>query len=585
MYSVVVADDEPLMADGLCEMLAGIEGPPFELHRFYSGERAEAFARQNSVDILITDLRMPVTDGHELHRVVHEYWPHARVIFLTGYNDFDDVQTAMRDHAADYILKTEDDDTLRCAFRSALEALERDATDRLALAEAEHLRRLSLPVLRHALLSDLMTGAMSRDTLASGLSEYQIPLEPRTSVLPLVIRIDRPADPPSGVDRHKLHARVEEMISLFFDRVDVITAPYAPLEIGCLLTDRPASGRVESSHPPDDVHGTTAPDGPGAEDSLVRYANQNAVILQRLAARQHDIRLSAAIARSLVAVEDCGAVFEQLRGVLHSMYRIQPAVIVSPGEAPAGDSSVGDDGWTRATELLGRLRAAIDGGSVELVRDIMHELEEILEQSRSMTAPRRMEVWLRLASDVVGYLNENDLFESISERADLGALFGPDPTQPLSNVVREAADICEQAMEAHRASVHDFGERVAKAAVAYIRTHYADDLSLTSIADHFHFNPSYFSRLFKRHTGTTVGECIRSTRLGAARERLLYTTLRIKEIATETGFNTVSYFIGNFKRHYGTTPQRFRDAARDPSPKPTPPRAEPSAQSPPSTPR
>ena len=123
MRTLLIVDDEILIADGLREMLASAFLGRLKVICRYSAASALEAAAAERVDILLTDINMPNTTGLELHRAVQSMQPDCRVIYLTGYSDFDYARTALDQQAFAYILKGEGDDVVVSAVERALEKL------------------------------------------------------------------------------------------------------------------------------------------------------------------------------------------------------------------------------------------------------------------------------------------------------------------------------------------------------------------------------------------------------------------------------------------------------------------------------
>lgn len=96
----------------------------------------------------------------------------------------------------------------------------------------------------------------------------------------------------------------------------------------------------------------------------------------------------------------------------------------------------------------------------------------------------------------------------------------------------------------------------------YIRTHYAEDLTLSETAARFYTTPSYLSRIFPEETGRKFSEYLISCRLKGAVYLLNNTNKKISEIAAETGFHSDNHFCKTFKKAFGTSPRRYRNAVR-----------------------
>lgn len=73
------------------------------------GKQALEFMKKNSVDILLTDMDMPVMNGVELIREVKKLYPAVRILVLSAYDDFGFVKESMKLGAEDYILKQDMD--------------------------------------------------------------------------------------------------------------------------------------------------------------------------------------------------------------------------------------------------------------------------------------------------------------------------------------------------------------------------------------------------------------------------------------------------------------------------------------------
>lgn len=105
-------------------------------------------------------------------------------------------------------------------------------------------------------------------------------------------------------------------------------------------------------------------------------------------------------------------------------------------------------------------------------------------------------------------------------------------------------------------------EEDAAQVVAYIRKHYQEPLNLAALAEQFHFNPVYLSRLIKKKTGYTFTALLTSTRMYHAARLLRETVLKNGEICTQIGMGDERYFTQVFVRTYGISPQQYRKRNR-----------------------
>ena len=98
-------------------------------------------------------------------------------------------------------------------------------------------------------------------------------------------------------------------------------------------------------------------------------------------------------------------------------------------------------------------------------------------------------------------------------------------------------------------------ERV-KQAVAYIRNHFASQISLQEIADAVGISKYHLSREFRKFTGSTVFETINMTRCAEAKN-MICQGMAVSEAALTCGYTNLSYFTRSFKKYIGEKPSAF----------------------------
>lgn len=95
-----------------------------------------------------------------------------------------------------------------------------------------------------------------------------------------------------------------------------------------------------------------------------------------------------------------------------------------------------------------------------------------------------------------------------------------------------------------------------------VETNYLTTKNVASYAEMLKMNPSCLNDLSKRTTGITAGELIRNRIIEESRKLLFSSNMSGKEIAYELGFDDPSYFSRFFKKYTGTTLKEFRTISR-----------------------
>lgn len=118
MIRILLAEDQTLVRDGLCALLAMRDG--FEVVAVANGKEAVTAAREERFDIAVIDVRMPVMDGIECTRLLKEEHPGMPVLILTTFDDHSLVQKCLEAGASAYLLKDIHPDDLVNAIRLLL---------------------------------------------------------------------------------------------------------------------------------------------------------------------------------------------------------------------------------------------------------------------------------------------------------------------------------------------------------------------------------------------------------------------------------------------------------------------------------
>jgi two-component system NtrC family response regulator len=118
MHTILVVDDEPNYLIILAEILRD-EG--FEVFTAENGEKALDIVRTTDLDLVLTDMQMPVMGGMELLRQVNAINHNLPVIMLTAYGEVEKAVAAMRDGAFNYLTKPFKNDELIANITKAVE--------------------------------------------------------------------------------------------------------------------------------------------------------------------------------------------------------------------------------------------------------------------------------------------------------------------------------------------------------------------------------------------------------------------------------------------------------------------------------
>ena len=136
MYKLVIADDEYEIRNGLCKFFPWNEIGFEVIGQAENGKKAFELLKSKSADVLLCDIMMPVMSGLELAKLLSDNKVKVRVIFFSGYKDFDYAQKALEYGVKSYILKSTNYNDLIRVFSKIKNEL--DQENQLSTNKPEH---------------------------------------------------------------------------------------------------------------------------------------------------------------------------------------------------------------------------------------------------------------------------------------------------------------------------------------------------------------------------------------------------------------------------------------------------------------
>lgn len=153
MLKVLIADDERNIREGI-QCLVDWEGLGCEVvFSCGNGSLALRYIQANDVDIVVTDIKMPVMDGLELSRQIAESFNHIKVIILTAYSDFEMARNAIRYGVEDFIVKNNFMGELPDAIEKASEHIRKEAKMNMGYVLDDERRMRELQGFRYCICS------------------------------------------------------------------------------------------------------------------------------------------------------------------------------------------------------------------------------------------------------------------------------------------------------------------------------------------------------------------------------------------------------------------------------------------------
>ncbi|HUX11769.1 MAG TPA: response regulator [Spirochaetia bacterium] len=529
MYTFLIIDDEPIVREGISENIDWLAHGFRLVGACRDGREGIRAIEDLRPDVVLTDICMPFVDGLELAGFIADRYPETKTILLTGFDEFEYAQEAVRLKVNDLLLKPITADELRTKLDRLRAELDEERRRQRDLARLREQNQESLPLLRERFLKRLVLGELDEAEAARRCATLEIDL-PGPFFNLLIIDPDR-VDPDDDMRSLAIQNVVDGVMrnragamSFSTEREHVVVLLSAA--DGRCAVDLALETAEELSERVRRTLGTTVSIGVGSPVTLIAHIDESyrgarAALGQRLVLGPHQIVIAEQIPDDVG--EQVPHAEQQARGRVIREFRA--------GTAVQTESAVRD--FVALYRSTGRSVEACYVGMLRLLADLLSAFESLGVQYSQIP---------ETADDPFGELAGLKTLEAIE--------------QWFRDLQRKARAVIAERQNR---------QSVAKALEAedYIAAHFAEPgLSLTRLCRAISISKSYLSTVFKGHTGMTFVEYLTNIRMERARELLGSSNLKSYEVAEQVGFTDAHYFSLTFRKQTGISPTEYRDSVR-----------------------
>ncbi len=165
MYKLIFVDDEAIVRDGISNCIPWIENG-FELVGvFEQGLQVLEYLQDNHVDLVISDINMPRMDGLALSRILSDKYPDVLILLLSGYDDFEYAQEAVKTHVREFLLKPITAEELTQVLVRIKTELDMNMAKKKQNKILNDKFKLSFPLLKERFLYRLVSGRLDNASI------------------------------------------------------------------------------------------------------------------------------------------------------------------------------------------------------------------------------------------------------------------------------------------------------------------------------------------------------------------------------------------------------------------------------------
>ena len=525
-YKVFLVEDEIVAREGIRNAIDW-HAINFEFcGEAADGEIALPRIEECKPDVLITDIKMPFMDGLQLSKIIREHMPWIKIIILSGYDEFEYAQTALKIGVTEYLLKPVSAADIIDVLKRVTVELDQEKSERENLKQLENQVEYNLLLRREQLLLRLLMGGISSgEAIEQGQQLGLNLVAPYYLVLLVKIELfddDKPYD-------YEACQRVEKMVAhLVKDSADVLLTKKDLEELVLILKG-------------DD------------ETQLRREGEFWTELIQKASASDPVCRLRVEIGSPQERLSDLHRSFAQALVRVKSL-----AGTSSSTHSPENEESV-DLHKLDHQELENYLNFGELSDFDDFFENNLHVICEAALHSDLMKHYLFLEVFLTIAQFVSDLGSENG--QSTAEIQEIEEILQRVTT--VEQMRTELKQIICSALVFRNNQVNYQRTMIIQQARAYIDAHYSDpDLQMNDLARKFNLSPGHFSTVFSQEIGESFRDYLNNLRINHAKELLRTTNMKCAEVAYQSGYNDSHYFSTFFKKKAGMTPQQFRERSQ-----------------------
>ncbi|WP_054954684.1 response regulator [Paenibacillus dakarensis] len=533
MIKVIIADDE----EKVCQLIVGL----IDWHLLdmeivavaHNGIEALEQIKLHKPDLMITDIRMPGCDGLELIRRSKTMKADLDFIIISGYRHFEYAQNAVKYGVGDYLLKPiKKDEFLAALHKMRNRYMQR--TEQLDHEERLKIRLKSdIDILRNNLFTGLLLNKSMNAIDINDVNEhYHFSFKPGLFQV-FAVKID------CGYEDQYHHAVgvLEEKILQMIHRLlnDLCYEMWIYSHDSCLYG-------VINYDP----------------DLKIEIRRQVKLLLDELTAQEaafEPFKFTVGMGKAVEDIKQLHVTYEEARSTVMQRLLLGTGKFIEDGARSEPSASA------RGTALLAELNKSM-GAAVEVldkdsVLNCIARLKEQIKSAESLSGEMIFTVVEQAFEMYLFHLRNNQImlhddkfhetFRDVANRcSSIDALF-----EYLSTMV-------EQSLKAIIEDKKQMETKPIRIVKQYIQQNFMHSISLDEVSSLVGFNPTYFSSLFKKVSGSNFVDYLSEIRMNNAKDLLRQTNLSIAAICEQVGYSDLKHFTKSFKKHTGLKPNEFR---------------------------
>jgi two-component system response regulator YesN len=546
MYRLLIADDERHIVEWLMELFKAQTDMELEIYSCFSGIDVLKILENMRIDIILLDIKMPGLNGLEVAEKVMNNWPSCRIIFLTGFVSFDCVYQVNKQKNITYLLKTEDDDEIIKAVKTAIDSINRDMKSVEIINEVQAKEEILRHLIERNLLEGIVKGRPYEEVKNLMLwydQKFNFSLAEPVFLLYAKLKTQRSSRFITDDSKHiiKLRHLTKKLLNKMF-KFSILDLNNTTL----LWFIQPAGSLSDFSiHPLQYLKESLD----GFVISCKKYFHLDTLFLLYSKPVSWDMVPNVYELLNQYSM-DSSSLGEKYQSFGMIFGEKEENSLLCQNRKLFQKSDV--------KKILNELNSYLYQGEKKRFFTIFNELSCLSHKVNSMHYLPMIEIYQTVSLIFTGYINQFHLLEKVSAKIRIYPLYYINEFTDWKEAFLYLEQLAHIIFELVSIEQMDNTQRLMVTITHYINNHLSEPLTLTRISDYVNYNSSYISRLFKQNMNMNFSEFINEKRMEKAKELLKTTNKKVDVISKEVGFDNSKYFFRVFREATGMSPREYR---------------------------
>ena len=543
MYNILIIDDEHIYADSIAENINWYEIGFTEIFKAYDSSHAMQLISRHRIDIAISDILIPEYDGTKISEFINSRWPHAKIIFITGHEEFEYAKKAVALGIFAFLLKPVDYEEIKSTVLKAVKQLEEEIANKLKLEHAENILDKSLPLIRERLLTRIIVqGVYSPEKDNTSLAMCGLDFNgANLSYILMMISIDEFdssgknvfSKKPAMADNEMLFISIVEFAQqILFRKIIPVFFSDFDNNIVALI-----SGNNEEH----------------LNECLAYACEMLETFQEYIKIKLHSV-VSVAWDRPVLGLYGLNSLYKRLKNRIHRIRILSSGNLLTSG-ADTGFSDVSSHPGFDTASFSQLIESYHKGKILTYLDSVFSNLQTV----GNVSYERFMQIYYGIGSVLIGKGADITIFDNKDITTDYFDLFKNfNRITSISTLKNWCLEVLTKWFHIVEKNIDSQSHSFTEHAKEIINDRFHQNLTLSEIASELHLHPNYLCKLFHEKEGMTITDYITKCRMIKARELLSTSGIKIYEVAESVGYASVSHFNRVFKNFFGINPKSWQ---------------------------